>query len=117
MIEIIEIFNEIDKLLPQLQEFVHKFYDTVNVNNINVITDSSGALQIDVPSSMTPIEERNCVKKIGILDRLIINHKEKIEELISKGYDIEKNMKTRDNDYISVLKEKSKILKELNYKH
>jgi hypothetical protein len=118
-LEVINIATEISKLLPQLQEFIQRFNDTVTLYNINVITDSSGALEIDVPSRMVDLDIDYCTKKIRVLDRLILSHQENIHDLFTKGNIIETQIKSINNSYLPILTEKSKILTELNktYRH
>jgi hypothetical protein len=60
-----------------------------------------------------------CAKKIKVLDSLIHDRLDTIKDLFQKGYKIELEIKSFNNKYVSVLSEKSLILKELNnsYKH
>ena len=118
-VDIIVIVAELGKLLPQVQGFISNWNDTITHYGINVITDGSNDLAIDVPSSMKEADANLCAKKIKILDSLIHDRLDTIKDLFNKGYKLEMEIKSSNNQYVSVLTEKSKILKELNnsYKH
>jgi len=118
-VDIIVIVAELGKLLPQVQGFISNWNDTITQYGINVITDGSNDLAIDVPSSMKEADANLCAKKIKILDSLIHDRLDTIKDLFNKGYKLEMEIKSSNNQYVSVLTEKSKILKELNnsYKH
>jgi len=118
-VDLIAIVTELGKLLPQLQGFISNWNDTITQYGINVITDGANDLSIDVPSNMKEADANLCAKKIKILDSLIQDRIDTIKDLFHKGYDIEMEIKSSNNKYLSVLTEKSKILKELNnsYKH
>jgi len=118
-LDLLGIVTELDKLLPQLQGFINNWNNTITLYGINVITDGSNDLAIDVPSSMKEADANLCAKKIKILDSLIHDRLDTIKDLFQKGYKIELEIKSSDSKYVSVLTEKSLILKELNnsYKH
>jgi len=118
-LDILAIATELGKLLPQLQGFINNWNDTITLYGINVITDGSNDLAIDVPSSMKEADANLCAKKIKVLDSLIHDRLDTIKDLFQKGYTIESDIKSSNSKYISVLTEKSLILKELNnsYKH
>jgi len=118
-VDLIAIVTELGKLIPQLQGFISNWNDTITQYGINVITEGNNDLVIDVPSSMKEADASICAKKIKVLDSLIHDRMDTIKDLLHKGYDIETAIKTSNNKYVSVLTEKSKILKELNslYKH
>jgi CRISPR-associated protein Cas8b1/Cst1 subtype I-B len=84
-----------------------------------VITDGSNDLAIDVPSTMKEADANLCAKKIKVLDSLIHDRLDTIKDLFQKGQKIELEIKSFNNKYVSVLTEKSSILKELSnsYKH
>ena len=117
--ELTILVAELSKLMPQLHGFISNFNETISQYGINVVTESSGQLSIDVPSNMTEINVDKCVKKIRILDRLIHDRLDNIENIFKKSYVIESNLKKLNSEHISVLTEKSKILIELKnlYKH
>jgi tRNA A-37 threonylcarbamoyl transferase component Bud32 len=118
-LELLNIATEIGKLLPQLQDFIQRFHETITQYNINVITDASGTLDIDVSSGMADTDIDKCTVKIRVLDRLILDRQENIHDLFTKGNAIETRIKAINNSYVSVLTEKSQILRELNnsYRH
>jgi hypothetical protein len=117
--ELIGLVTELSKLIPQLHGFISNFNETITQYGINVITEGSGQLSVDVPSDMTEIDAEKCVKKIRILDRLIHDRLDNINNIFKKGYGIENNLKKLNNEHISVLTDKSKILTKLknSYKH
>ena len=118
-VDLMAIVTELGKLLPQVQGFISNWNDTITQYGINVITDGSNDLAIDVPSSMKEADANLCVKKIKVLDSLIRDRLDTIKDLFNKGYKLEMEIKSTNNKYVSILTEKSKILKELNdsYKH
>jgi hypothetical protein len=118
-VDILAIVTELGKLLPQLQGFIGNWNDTITQYGINVITDGSNDLAIDVPSGMKEADANLCAKKIKVLDSLIHDRLDTIKDLFQKGYNIELEIKSSNSKYVSVLTEKSLILKELNnsYKH
>lgn len=115
------ILSEVNTLLPQLSNFVTQFNNLVLETSINVITDSSGNMSIDVPNNMTDAEADKISKRISIIDRLITNHSNKIQTLLDKGLNLEAETKIKDNNYTnsSDLIDKVKELNRLNaiYKH
>lgn len=117
--ELTLIVTELSKLLPQLQGFISNFNETITLYGINVVTEGSGQLNIDVPYNMTEVDVDKCVKKVGILDRLIHDRTYNIENIFKNGFEIESKIKKLNDKHISVLTEKSKILTELknSYKH
>lgn len=46
------IFTELNRLLPQLSTFITQFNNFVIETGINVVTDASGALGIDVSATL-----------------------------------------------------------------
>jgi len=118
-LDIFAIVTELGKLLPQLQGFINNWNDTITLYGINVITDGSNDLAIDVPSSMKEVDANLCAKKIKVLDSLIHDRLDTIKDLFQRGYKLELEIKSSNSKYVSVLTEKSLILKELNnsYKH
>jgi hypothetical protein len=117
--ELISLVTELGKLIPQLHGFISNFNETITQYGINVITEGSGQLNIDVPSDMTEVDVNKCINKIRILDRLIHDRLDNIDNIFKKGYGIESNLIKLNNEYVSVFTEKSKILIELKnlYKH
>jgi hypothetical protein len=118
-IDLINIISEVNALLPQLSGFISQFNNIVAETNINVITDSSGDMSIDVPNTMSDVDADNISKRIGIVDRLINSQGSKISHLLEKGLSIEEKLRVDDPNYSSQLMDKVKELKRLNasYKH
>jgi len=105
-VDILAIVTELGKLLPQLQGFIGNWNDTITQYGINVITDGSNDLAIDVPSSMKEADANLCAKKIKVLDSLIHDRLDTIKDLFQKGYKIELEIKSSNSKYVSVLTEK-----------
>lgn len=119
MDNIIALIPDIDTCMSQLSLFIGQFNEIVNTNNINVITDGTGNISIDVPSSMPVDIQDKLATKVGIVDRLISDRSSNLHELFKQGFEIEKNLRKNDPNYISVIAEKAKAFKELRntYKH
>ena len=113
------IILDLVKLLPQLKSFISTWHETIISFNVNIITDGSGQLSLDVPSSMEDDAIEACRKKIGVLDSLICDRFENLDSIFKKGYMIEADIKKSDSKFDSRLIEQSKILKELrnSFKH
>lgn len=118
-IGISEIVTEINSLLPQLAKFINQFSSTVSQTAVNVVTDSTGSMSIDVPQNMTDDEAQTISTKIGIIDRLITTRGQEINDLLQKGISLENKLKLEDPNYVSQLTDKIKEFKRLNalYKH
>ena len=114
-----EIITQINSLLPQLDGFINQFNTTVSQSGINVVTDSVGNMNIDVPQNMPDSVAKNISTRIGIIDRLITTRGQEINDLIQKGIDIENNLKMENPNYKSQLNDKVAEFKRLNslYKH
>jgi hypothetical protein len=117
--DLTEIIAQITVMLPELSSFISQFNNLVVESNINVVTDTSGNMSVDVPASMSDTQASTITKKIGIIDRLINSHGTSLSDLFKKGLDIEKNIQLNDPSYTSQLTEKVSVFKELNasYKH
>ena len=117
--ELTEVISKVNELLPQLSGFIDQFNNTVLTTNINVITDVTGNMDIDVPASMSDIEANNISKRIGILDRLISTRGQEIDSLLHKGLEIESKLKEQNPNYTSQIIDKVNEFKKLNtsYKH
>ena len=118
-IDITNIVSELNVLLPQLSDFINQFNSEVNQNGINVITDSTGNMSIDVPSNMPNVEAERISTRIGVIDRLITTRGQEINDLLQKGLSIENKLKIENPDYVSQLSDKITEFKRLNnlYKH
>lgn len=117
--EIASISTEINRLLPQLAEFISQFHKVVADSGINVITDSVGNLSMDSPQSMSESELNKIGTRIGIIDRLINTNGNSINELFQKGLSLEESIRKSDPGYNSLLSEQIAKFKALNasYKH
>jgi hypothetical protein len=118
-LDLSDIIAEINTILPQFSGFIDQFNSLVTKSNINVITDSSGDMSIDVPSGMSDKEAQNISKRIGIIDRLITTHGNNLNDLFQKGLDIENKLKVNNPNYVSELKDQIIKFRKLNasYKH
>ena len=118
-IELDSIITEVNRLLPQLAGFIHQFNITVAQNGINVITDASGNMSMDVPSNMSDLTYNSLSNKLGIIDRLINSHGTSINELLQKASVMESQIKVSESNYTSQLIDQIEKFKELNtsYKH
>lgn len=118
-IDILNIVGELNSLLPQLAEFIKQFNDIVTQSGINVVTDTTGNMSIDVPINMSDSEANFISKRIGVIDRLITTRGQEINELLQKGLEAESKLKLENPNYVSQLSEKITEFKRLNasYKH
>lgn len=118
-LDLTEVITELVKLMPQLKGFIADFNSTINLNNINVFTDTGGNMSVDVPHDMPQVKAEQLAKKIGIIDKLIANHNGSISDLFEKGFSLEKDIKSSNPDFQSELKpllDKFKLLKD-SYHH
>jgi hypothetical protein len=114
-----DILAELNSLLPQLSGFINNFNTTVNQFGINVVTDSTGNLSLDVPKEMPDAVSNKMSIRIGIIDRLITTKGQEINELLQKGINLENKLKMDNSHYVSQLTDKIQEFKRLNslYKH
>lgn len=117
--EFTEIISKVNELLPQLSDFISQFHNTILTNNINVITDVSGNMSIDVPGTMSDMDAEKISKKLNILDRLISVRTLEINNLLQDGLVLESNFKKDNVNYTSQILDKVKELEKLtaSYKH
>lgn len=118
-LDLSSIVTEVNTLLPQLANFIDQFNNVITQSGINVITDATGNMSIDVPHNMPDIEAEKISKRIGIIDRLITSHGNNINDLFQKGLSIENKLKANNPNYVSELKDQIAEFKKLNvsYKH
>jgi predicted component of type VI protein secretion system len=118
-VELTEIAMKINEMLPQLSDFIGQFNNVVSTTNINVITDSSGNMSIDVPVTMSDIEAEKISKRINIIDRLITLRGQEINDLLQKGLNLETKLKSQNPNYTSQILAKVDEFNRLNfsYKH
>ena len=108
-----KVILELDRLFPQLNDFINKFKDFVNETQINVITDAQGGLSIDVLEGLDDSIVQVYATKAKVLDSLIHNHIHKIEELLKTASGIEDKLLESNLDYISQLGSYLENLKRL----
>lgn len=118
-VDINNIVNEINSLLPQFADFIGQFNNLITQNGINVITDSVGNMSIDVPGNMSESDANKLSTRIGIIDRLITNHGTTLSDLFQKGLSLENKLKAENSSYISQLSDQYTEFNKLNssYKH
>jgi hypothetical protein len=116
---LLEIVSEVDKLLPQLADFISQFNNTVSQSNVIVITDTEGNMDIDVPVNMSDYEAQNVSNRLGIIDRLITTRGQQINDLFQRGISLENKIKIENPNHVSYLTDKIEEFKKLNdsYKH
>lgn len=117
--ELGELLTNVSGLLSQLSGFISQFHDTINNNQVNVITDTWGNLSIDVPGKMSDIEAEEIRKRVLILDNIISDRRTQIETLLQKGSEMEIKIIKQDPNFQSQILEKVNRLKEINksYSH
>lgn len=118
-VDISNIVNEVNNLLPQFTDFINQFNNLVTQTGINVITDSAGNMSIDVPGNMSETEANKLSTRIGIIDRLITNHSTTLSDLFEKGLSLENKLKAENSSYVSQLSDQFTEFNKLNssYKH
>jgi NADH-ubiquinone oxidoreductase chain 3 len=117
--ELAILITQLDSHMIQLTDFISQFNTTITTLGINVITDATGNLSIEVPLSMSDTDASTTSKRIGILDRLINTRSESITDLLQKGKGLEDSIKLTDPNYKSQLAEKILEFKKINdsYNH
>jgi len=117
--ELNEIIASVNAILPQLVSFIDQFNNVVTHNNINVITDTTGNMSIDVPASMSEAKYNEVSKRIGIIDRIITTKGTEICDLFNKGLTLEKDIKANNKEFVSQLSNQIEIFDKINrsYKH
>lgn len=117
--EMIEVVGQLDTLIPQFAGFIDQFNTLVIQKSLNVISDSSGNMAVDVPYDMSNKEADNISKRISIIDRLIDSHHTSIKGLFEKGFNLENKLKAENPNYISELLNKKTEFNKLksSYQH
>jgi len=110
---------EINRLLPQLADFIMQFNKLVIESGVNIITDSQGNMSIDIPQSMSDAAANKIINRVGVIDRLITTHGQNINDLFQNGLGIEHKLKSSNTNYVSQLTDQLAQFKKLNasYKH
>ena len=97
--ELSPLIDESNRLLAQLEGFINRFNSFVLTNNINVITDTQGNMEIEVSNGVDDNQASLYSNTIHTLDNLIRNHINTIEQLVTRGNQIENNILNIDNSY------------------
>ena len=77
-----QIITDLNSLLPQLSKFINQFNSVITETGVNVITDSTGNMDLDVPQNMSDDEATKISTRIGIIDRLITTRGQEINDLL-----------------------------------
>ena len=117
--DLLQIVTEVDRLIPQLTDFISQFKTVVLDTGITVVSDTYGNMSIDVPMSMSEKNAETISTRINVLDRLINNHGSNINSLLQQGLSIEQYIKKSDPSYNSQLIVQVAKFKALNasYSH
>lgn len=115
---VLEVVTEVGKLLPQLANFIGQFDATVIKSGVNVITDTTGSMSIDVPNTMSDVDSNKISTRLGIIDRLINTRGQEINLLLQKGLQLSK-VPGENTEHVSQLQSQIKEFTRLNglYKH
>jgi hypothetical protein len=118
VLELTDIINQINILLPQLSQFIDQFNLIIVNNDINVITDSTGNMSIDAPINMSDEQANDISRRIGIIDRLISTRSQQISDLFDEGSKI-KDSSDKSSEYNSIILDKLAEYNKLknSYKH
>ena len=119
ILEIMEVIGQLDSLIPQFAGFIDQFNTLVIQKSLNVVSDSSGNMAIDVSYDMSNKEVDNISKRISIIDRLIDSHNTSIKDLLEKGFNLENKLKAENPNYLSELTSKKTEFNKLknSYQH
>jgi NADH:ubiquinone oxidoreductase subunit D len=108
------IISELNRLIPQLNTFVDRFQSFVNETGIHVVFENN-RLFIEVTSNVSDQLADQYQVRVGVMHDLITNHVENINNLLSRGQDIENQIRHIDNNYITQLTIYANRLLALNY--
>ena len=111
--ELRDIITELNRLLPQLDDFISNFNRFIVEADINVITDASGTLSIDVLGDRNEDTIQGYVTRIKVLDRLIQNHVSELQRLLVRASEIEGTLLASNSNYISQITQYANRLSEL----
>lgn len=112
--DISQFIADISALLPQFSDFITQFNNVLSESGINVITDSSGNMSIEVPKNMPDSTAKNFSTRIGIIDRLITTRGQEINDLFQKGTILENKLRMENPNHVSELAPKIEQFKKLN---
>ena len=86
------IVTEMNRLLEQLNTFISRFNTYVQDNDIIVITDPDGYLNIDVLPDLDESLAQQHANRVRVFDTLIHNQLHNIEELAERGHRLEEQI-------------------------
>lgn len=117
--DLVSVINEVNRLLPQLSDFINQFHQVIINTGVNVMTDGVGNLDMDAPGEIPTAEMKKIQTRINIIDTLIRDNRFKVDQLLEQGKSIETDIRNLNSDYRSQLLEQVTRFKELNasYKH
>ena len=101
--EMQHIVTELARVTSQLNTFITQFHAFVNQAGINVVTDTEGALGVDVLQSVPDSVAANYANRVNVFDSLIHDRVHAIEEFIARGSILERQILISDNNYVSQL--------------
>ena len=101
--EMQHIVTELARLTSQLNTFITQFHAFVNQVGINVVTDTEGALGVDVLQSVPDSVAASYANRVNIFDSLIHDRVHAIEEFIARGSILETQILISDNNYVTQL--------------
>lgn len=116
--DLISIINDITNTLPDFNKFINQFHSLISEKSINVITDASGNMSIDVPNSMSDNEANLLSTRVRIIDSLVRTKEESLHDLFTRAEQLQKSsncdtsLKSQVNERLSEFKK----LKD-SYKH
>jgi hypothetical protein len=117
MSTLLDIINQIDLMLPQLDNFIDQFHTTLLENNINIVTDSSSNMFMEVPST-TPEDKATFLrKKLDVIDRLVNTKSAEVDKLLKEGSNLELNLKKDNPEFQSKILAKVNELNKLKAKY
>mgnify|MGYP000958506255 FL=1 len=111
----LELFQELNNLVPEITNYINQFHSLVTESNINVVTDAHGNLSLDAPSNVSDEHCEYVSKKVGILDRIINTKFDEADKLIEQGNAMEKEIKSSNKN--SQIQTKLSELKELKNRY
>ena len=117
--DLANIILSIGSHMSELATYINKFDTTVVQQGINVITDSEGALSMDVPAAMSEDVAAKVGARIQVIDRLIATRQSDISDLIQKGLTLQNKINVVDPSYKSEILNQIKEFEKLksSYKH
>ena len=93
------IIEESNRLLSQLDNFINRFNSFILDSNINIITDTSGNMSMDIPNNLDDSTVAAHTNRVHTLDNLIRNHVNRLEQFIIRGNNLENDILYIDSSY------------------